>query len=458
MDTHKWRKHIVKIPGILIIVALIAGCDRKSSLLKKITSSGDSSLIAKTGNYPSKSLGLIAKWGNGGLDSLGDINGDSYTDIIVGSGGHPGSFAAYSGKNGERLWQVKAFSSNTPEAKRHGEKGFTLKTFMVIDDVNGDKIQDIYAENAWHHKEFFIFSGKDGKRIVRKKIVSAIRPMFTRDIDGDGTIDFVFNSGRKLGIRVVSGKTYTEILKKENLIPLKEKTRQSWEKPEFADINGDEKTDSLALIQKADGNTYIAFMSGKDFSLLKRIKINPIYVKNNPRIFSPGDINGDYVADIGITSRYGGGKNERNSFLLVLSGKDGSLIWKTEGTSLPGGQSGFSVNAKTGKKTEHHKDVGFGESVIAIPDVNSDGIRDIATVLPVLKNKKHTMGLIIFSGKNGEILSTLLPDTSHAKLYKGTQLCYIESIDGKGTPGIVVSGIISKKKYAAVFFPLPKTK
>ncbi|MFH0965320.1 MAG: FG-GAP repeat protein [Planctomycetota bacterium] len=95
-------------------------------------------LVIRTGAYLPDAPGFYKPWVNGGLDALGDVNGDGYADLIVGSGEHPGSFAAFSGKDGQELWRVSSKTSSAAEAD--GEKGYTFKDFALVGDQNADGI------------------------------------------------------------------------------------------------------------------------------------------------------------------------------------------------------------------------------------------------------------------------------------------------------------------------------
>lgn len=265
----------------------------------------------------------------GKVAGAGDLNGDRHADLLVGApggGDSPGKTYIYSGKDGSQLGVLTgeeagdSFGTAVAGAT-HGESSFIVvgapnagqndtgrvyvytsledeATFTidaddtgrqlggmfvsVVGDVNGDKVQDIYASD-WQNRakgnmtgRVYVHSGKDGSRLLtltgeRAGDGFGIGPARAGDINGDGADDLVIGawqdrSGAWSGGRVYlySGKdgemlgTYTSKLPGETL---------GFDADGVGDVNGDGAIDYLLTSAWSmvngprSGRTYI--VSGK---------------------------------------------------------------------------------------------------------------------------------------------------------------------------------------------------
>jgi len=215
---------------LLVSLALIPACGRGSEGGRDHRAAR----IIKTRGFLPPASPLTRDGTPGSLGALGDINADGYTDIVVASATYPGSIEAHSGRDGEVLWQVKALVGK--QAQRANEKGYTLNDIALLGDLNGDGFPEVYAQNAWTNKEFFIFSGKDGRRLARHDAFGATRPLRSEDVTGDGVADLIFSLGPGLGIRVVSGADLSPVSERTGLSP-KEGVRYRWLMARYPDLD-----------------------------------------------------------------------------------------------------------------------------------------------------------------------------------------------------------------------------
>lgn len=439
---------------LFIALAVSFGCGKRGEV-EKGGAVGGARLIIHTDGYLPSAPGLYRRWVTGGLGELGDINNDGYTDLLVGSGKYPGSFAAYSGKDGEEIWQVKALVGKAAQAA--GEPGYTLKDFALIGDQNGDGIPEIFVRNDWSDKEAFIFSGRDGLRILRAETGRTFTPVRVYDVTGDGVDDLVFIYGYELGVRALSAKDLSETLKKENLLQVDPKlVWQEWLVPSFPDLNGDGIDDYLVGSRDQEKSEWI-FLSGKDFTALRRVPVKRDIVVGTIFFASPGDLNSEGTPDLIITNNMGADVNKDVSYLALYSGADGTQIWQVAGSSLPGGPCRIAVDAKTGERRELPGDVGFGAPVTLLSDLDGDGAREIACALPTIVGKKPVHGVLIFSGATGEHLTTLTLGPKQGYL-RGDQMLFLASADHQATAALAVSGTTRDKGYMVAIFDLPKIK
>ena len=436
---------------LLIILTVCSACRKRSEVARGGAASG-ARLVVRTGGYLPPAPGSLRRWVTGGLAAPGDIDGDGWADLLVGSGAYPGSFAAFSGKDGKEIWRVKAKTSKVAAAD--GEKGYTFDDFALIGDVNGDGIADIFIRNSWAGKEAFIFSGKDGSRMLRAATGHATTPVRASDLDGDGVAEVVFLYDRRLSLRALSAVDLSAKLNKEDLLGLDpELVSQKWIAPAVADIDGDGVCEFLAGVADEE-KCEMVFLSGASFSAIKRIPAPRDVMFGRAVAACPGDLSRDGVPDLVIAHNRGAEVNEDVSYLAAFSGADGSRLWQVAGSSLPGGPPRIAVSAKTGERRSLPGDVGFGDRVTFISDLDGDGALEIACSLPTVVGEKRTRGVLIFSGATGERLATLTLAPKQGRLLGG-QMVLLDPYGPEGWPALAVSVVLAKDKYGVAVFDLP---
>ncbi len=421
--------------------------------------------IIETGGYLPGPVPAIRHMVNGGLFAIGDIDTDGYTDLVVASGKYPGSFAALSGRDGAEIWRVNALTGKAAEAA--GENGYSITWVFVTGDVNGDGVNDVFFQDAWGDKVIFLVSGKDGSRIARGDAGQIAPSARSEDMNSDGVPDVVCvyynitspktaerSYDLNLGARVFSGVDLSEAGLYEKVVDAGEwQSRADWILGRFDDMNGDGIDECVVSYETGDSQE-VFFLSGKDFAELSRISIAWDKVRGRRRYACGGDLNGDGVADLVKASQAGRGENGDTSYLAAYSGADGATLWEVAGTSLPAGLETFRLNVKTGETMALAADVEFGDTAVVLPDLDGDGRSEIAAVLPTPVKDKREMGVLIFSGATGKHLAVLRHDGKDFRPTTGAQMAVMEDADGRGAPGLAVSGKVSDKKYGVAIFEL----
>lgn len=397
--------------------------------------------IIETGGFFPSPPGIFRKWGNGSLFALGDVDHDGVTDFVAASGTYPGSFALFSGAKGAEIWRV---TGKTSSKVGTDEKPYVLSDIALAGDQNADGIPDIFAREDWNKKSFLIFSGANGILIARADAQQAQWPIRVYDFTRDGTPDLLFHWPRGISFQVFAGGTFTVAAAPEQVLGDPAGMRQDLIVPDYADVNGDGLNDLLAAV-RARESYELAVISAADFSVIQR-RPWPEDIARTQAIFAcPGDVNADGTPDLIISAKQGAGESGDSSWLAALSGVDFSRIWQINGEDLPGGPKRIRVDVKTKERRELPGDVGFGDQIILIHDLDADGVKDIAIATYALEDGKSVPAVRVFSAATGRVLALITLPTRKAVLV-GAQIEYLESIDKKNTPGLALDVRIPGKE------------
>lgn len=322
------------------------------------------------------------------VDGLDDVNGDGIGDAIISWDEYDPmhnpiniTIELLSGANGEKIWSEKLSYDGRYLEAVHG----------VFRDLNGDGIEDILVEAGnWEQNADILglLSGKDGLKLWERTFESSVHGYCYawNDLTGDGIYDFAvsgYNSDNNVGeLFIIRGSDgYVE-----------------WNKsfigdrgyPDTdSDFDGDGLNDiGMGLHVFETGNIENDFKNKtRAFFVLKGTDGSVIWSKSFSyevrRISHLSDLNGDGIEDIGLKLK--NFTTGRVTEVQVLSGRDGSLIWKKD------------VNVS---------DVEFGG------DLNGDGRYDLlfSDSTEIGKNK-YLDDVIAISGVDGSEIwkSSFLP-------------------------------------------------
>lgn len=392
--------------------------------------------------------GTDEEWLGEKVVHAGDVNGDGYGDVLVAGAivddlnSTYGSFAGlyYGTSTGVNPNFVKLFSAVSREGGGIGPSA----TVSDAGDVNGDGFADIIVGSGnslyMHHGSATGISRTPNRTLSGN--ISALSA--AGDVNGDGFADIVtgqwgyINGGWKSYIAVYPGSS-TGIrptliaAKTENEVPQGFGSISG-----VGDVNGDGYADiavansSYDNGQTNEGAVFIYYGNGAGLSpdALTIVESNQAGAYFGKSVSAAGDVNGDGFADVVIGT---------NAYNNATTGNGAAFVYY-------GSRSGIQpANPKIIGAVD--RGTGFGGQVSGAGDVNGDGYADIAVTAPYYSDEEYGIfgywgQVFIFKGgKNGVskndsivLLGRDYPD----QLSFGSSLSGGKDINGDGLGDIVV--------------------
>jgi len=351
----------------------------------------------------------------------GDLDGDGFQDILVGSddedgpvGDSSGGARAYSGWTGALLWMEQGAARNDLFGSAVAAAG----------DLDGDGVDDFLVgaigadpTGLTDAGSVFLYSGATGAQLNRFDGTQGGAffgsPLAAgSDFDGDGSPDFLVGSGG-LGFPVELRSGTTGAILRSHPVS--------------------HRIDSLAIVGDLDGDgtdDYIIGDSGASLSTEKVV----VYSGKTGRVLHqlpfPGgslgfgvavagseDVNGDGVADLLVGGPAQDARDLGAAFLY--SGLDGSLLRRIDGS-----------------------DQFFGQSLVDPGDVDGDGTPDLLIGSPTADTATWSSAgrAALFSGASGALLDEWFGAT--AGDYFGMQVANAGDTDGGGRDDLLVKSMV----------------
>ncbi|MCD4813829.1 integrin alpha [bacterium] len=354
---------------------------------------------------------IDAKYGCS-VSSAGDVNGDGYSDVIVGAleydNGETNEGRAYvyhgssSGLTSNAVWTAE---SNQTSA----QLGYCLAS---AGDVNGDGYGDVmlgvpyYDTGLSNIGNVFIFHGKsDGLSTIADQILEGtladeffgFSVSTAGDVNGDGFCDIVVGSPQYSNGETNEGRAYVYLGNASGVGASPAWTVESnqanaqlgYSVACTGDVNGDGYSDILlgAPYYDNQGRVYLhtGSASGLDSNSLWFADGGQVNSQFGYSVSSAGDVNGDGFSDVIIGEPlYDNGQTDEGRAFLYL-GHAGGLSSVADWS-----QESDQTNAQ------------YGHSVASAGDVNSDGYSDVVVGANLYDGTQSNEGRVyIYHGGSG---------------------------------------------------------
>jgi len=325
------------------------------------------------------------------VSGAGDVNGDGYADLFVGSpyddnnGADSGSARIFSGLDGSILYTFNGDNADD----RFGS------AVSGVGDVNGDGYADVIIGASWPGDDWApgsarVFSGMNGSILYTfngdngdDRFGGAVSGV--GDVNGDGYADMIVgatgddNTGDNAGSAQVFSGVDGSIL---YVLNGDEGDSFGYSVSGGGDINGDGYADMIVGVI-ADSNTgnfsgSVQVFSGINGAMLYIFNGDATYDSLGYSVSDAGDVNGDGYADIIAGANADDNNGTSSGSARVFSGIDGTILY------IFNGDAAYDY---------------LGGSVSGGGDVNGDGYADMIVGATGTDNNGSNSGSArIFSG------------------------------------------------------------
>lgn len=364
--------NLSKLQQILAgVTADMASVATAKTAIDKLSSSSSFDLANLDGTNGFRLDGVLGSDQTGfSVSSAGDINGDGFGDVIVGAPQAGDSF--FPGAGFVVFGKASGFNETIELAKLNGSDGFRIngaelggsagRAVGSAGDINGDGFDDLVISAPFADGEIGPYAGFS--YVLFGKSTEFTPTVKLTDLDGSNG----FRLNNAIGDSIVG-----------------------WSVTSAGDVNGDGLDDLIVGAPgTAEGGTkvgvaYVLF--GKKSGFAADINLSELNGNNGFRIsgltegdylangVSAGDINGDGLSDVIVTSYGANNPNGANAgFTYVIFGEKSGL-GATVDLSTLNGSNGFRIDG------EAEGDLA-GYSVSTAGDINGDGFDDIVIGAP----------------------------------------------------------------------------
>jgi hypothetical protein len=289
----------------------------------------------------------------------GDVNGDGFGDVVVGSrlynGGHPQEGGAY-----VFVGSASGIADGNPTSARArlepNATGAQGGSGVAAGDVNGDGYSDVIVGaqnyNGGQSLEGGVFVYLGGPAF------GALDPPVFRLLESD-EVGAAF--GASVGAGDVNGDGYADVMAGAN------------------SADGGGSNEGVAALYLGGGGTILASATP---AFNSRLESNKVSTGLGESVASAGDVNGDGFADVIVGAPgydFGAGDDRGAAFVFL-----GSIA------GIPNGNPGTAATRL--EADEANLQTRFGTSVASAGDVNGDGYADVIVGAPFYVTESGTQG------------------------------------------------------------------
>lgn len=319
----------------------------------------------------------IANFFGNSVSSAGDVNGDGYSDVIVGAyGNSTGTGRAY-------VYFGGASMNNVADVTMTGEglANYFGNSVSSAGDVNGDGYSDVivgaYGFNTFNTGKAYVYFGGASMNNVADVTMTGetggdafgFSVSSAGDVNADGYSDVIVgatgyssNTGR---IYLFLGGTTMDSTSDVILTGEASGNQFGYSASSAGDVNGDGYSDVIAGADEyssSTGRAYI-FFGGITMDVTPDLTMTGEATTNyfGASVSSAGDLNGDGYSDV-IVGAYGNSSGTGRAYVYLGSGS----------------MNNYADITMTGEEAFNS----FGKSVSSAGDVNGDGYSDLMDGAP----------------------------------------------------------------------------
>jgi len=396
-----------------------------------------------------------AAWFGYCVSTAGDVNGDGYSDVIVGAYGfdngqsNEGRAYVFQGSNtGLSItpnWITEIDQTNS-------QFGYSVST---LGDVNGDGFSDIIVgANSYDNGEVdegkaFVYHGSSlglSTSVNWTAESNQFGALFANststagDVNGDGFSDAIIGAPNFDNGQTDEGSAFIYHGSATGLSSISNRTLEC--NQAFAlfgisvstagNVNGDGYSDVIIGASEYDngqsneGRAFVYHGSSSGISSVVRwtAESNQIDAKMGISVFTAGDVNGDGYSDV-IVGAYWYDNGETNE------GK----VYMYQGSSI-----GLNVSANWTKESDQ-ANAYFGYSVSTAGDVNGDGFSDVIIGAYLFDNGESNEGSVFLyqgSGYSLSITANLILESNQSSSFYGMCVSAAGDVNGDGYSDVIV--------------------
>ncbi len=378
--------------------------------------------------------------------SAGDVNGDGYSDVVVGASGYDNgesnegaAFVYHGGASGLATIASVQLESNQIDA-------YFGRSVASAGDVNGDGYSDVivgafrYDNDETDEGAAFVYYGGAGGVAMTASVqlesnqagaVLGFSVASAGDVNGDGYSDVIVGANAYSNGQAAEGAAFIYHGSASGLATTMSAQLESnqayanfgWSVASAGDVNGDSYSD---VVVGAGGEAYEkAFVyhggaGGLATTASTKLESNQPYAEFGVSVASAGDVNGDGYSDVVVGARYYGNGEGSEGAAFVYHGSAGGLAM-TVSTQLASNQAGAL----------------FGSSVASAGDVNGDGYSDV--IVGAL-GYSHGGAAFVYHGSAGGLAMIASVQLESNQVYAsfGNSVASAGDVNGDGYSDVIV--------------------
>ena len=379
------------------------------------------------------------------VSGAGDVNGDGYTDVVVGD--KSGNAYEYNGSAGG------ISSGNTATASTHLSDASIHYGVSVASagDVNGDGFSDVIVGNGGGNA-FVYFGSVTGLATVASPSLSnsgtfGASVASAGDINGDGYSDVVVGDAGGNAYTYVGSPTGSITVATVTLNGQNAGDQFGYSVSSAGDVNGDGYSDVIV-----GANGYVGGLAGTNLGAFYIYNGGPTGLSTTP---SGSPISGPaYDDNFGISVASAGDVDGDGYGDVIIGGIGYSTPSQYQGIAyFYRGSSGGIINTPTVISDPNNSNYDqFGYSVSSAGDVNGDGYADVIIGAIGAGASDQGFAYIYMGSASGLNLTPISLTSATSYAFFGTSVANAGDVNGDGYSDVIVGTLGGGGESAYIYF------